>query len=337
LGLCFFEKLKRYFLIKIKENTHIVSMFLWLCILSCEALFFPAPSSKTPGWHPIRFVKDYKHKPQRIQFIDANYVLWKGDEQYHLRPDVCPHQGALLSYGTIVDNCIKCPYHGLNVGPYENAHNDCMENYGMCMVKHNIIWWSPNELTDTITDCDELSQPRCELELNVQGSFSDCYKNSMDFHHAAFVHKHTFGNYAGEPSSIKEVWNKDGHMEGHFKYGSNEFYGKYTGGETENIHVYCKPSTTYNMVKGNNKTMVIFLAMRALSSTETKWFLCASSNFVPNNLLGHFVLDLMVKRVAIYEDGRQLSKMASQSEKDIHAYKFKLPLDSIYDEWLKSL
>jgi len=77
--------------------------------------------------------------------------------------------------------------------------------------------------------------------------------------------------------------------------------------------------------------------MRALSSTETKWFLCASSNFVPNNLLGHFVLDLMVKRVAIYEDGHQLSKMASQSEKDIHAYKFKLPLDSIYDEWLKSL
>jgi len=56
--------------------------------------------------------------------------------------------------------------------------------------------------------------------------------------------------------------------------------------------------------------------------------LCASSNFV---------LDLMVKRVTIYEDGHQLSKMTSQSEKYIHAYKFKLPLDSIYDEWLKSL
>lgn len=45
-------------------------MFLWLCIVSCEALFFPVPSL-----HPIGFVKDYKHKPQRIQLIDENYVL----------------------------------------------------------------------------------------------------------------------------------------------------------------------------------------------------------------------------------------------------------------------
>jgi len=32
--------------------------------------FFPVP-----GLHPIGFVKDYKHKPHRIQLIDANYVL----------------------------------------------------------------------------------------------------------------------------------------------------------------------------------------------------------------------------------------------------------------------
>lgn len=313
-------------------------MFLWLlCMVSTDAFFFPPPTSKTHGWHPVSFLKDYKDKPQRIQFIDSNYVLWKGDNEYHMRPDVCPHQGAMLSHGNIIDNCIQCPYHGLYVGPYENAHKDCMENYGKCLVKHNIIWWSPNEITDTIPDCKELTHPCCELELNVKGSFSDCYKNSMDFHHAAFVHKHTFGNYAGEPSSIQEIWNKDGHMEGHFKYGSNEFYGKYTGGETKNIHVYCKPSTTYNMVKGKGKTMVIFLAMRPLSDNETKWFLCASSNFVPNNVLGQFALNLMVRRVAIYEDGNQLSKMATQEEKELHSYKLTLPLDSIYEEWYKSL
>ena len=76
--------------------------------------------------------------------------------------------------------------------------------------------------------------------------------------------------------------------------------------------------------------------MRALSETETKWFLCASSTFVPNNLIGKLVLDKMVKRVAIYEDGHQLSKMANQKEKDAHSYKIKLPLDTIYEEWYKS-
>lgn len=71
------------------------------------------------------------------------------------------YQGALLNYGTILDNCIKFLYHGINVGPYENTHKVWMDNYGMRMVKHNIIWWSPNEITDTIIDCDELSQPLC--------------------------------------------------------------------------------------------------------------------------------------------------------------------------------
>lgn len=77
--------------------------------------------------------------------------------------------------------------------------------------------------------------------------------------------------------------------------------------------------------------------MRPLSDNETKWFLCASSNFVPNNALGQFVLNLMVRRVAIYEDGNQLSKMATQEEKELHSYKLTLPLDSIYEEWYKSL
>jgi hypothetical protein len=83
--------------------------------------------------------------------------------------------------------------------------------------------------------------------------------------------------------------------------------------------------------------MFIFLAMRPLSDTETKWFLCASSNFVPDNLIGKYILEWMVRQVAIYEDGNQLSKMASQSEKDVHSYKFKLPLDTIYEEWFQSI
>ena len=54
-------------------------MYIGFLLLSlCNAYSFPPPTSKTNGWHPIHFLNNYKDKPQRIQFTDANYVLWKG-------------------------------------------------------------------------------------------------------------------------------------------------------------------------------------------------------------------------------------------------------------------
>lgn len=315
-------------------------IYLNLFFYLSSSLIFPTPTSKTSGWHPISFLKNYNNKPKQIEFIDTNYVLWKGDNQFHMRPNVCPHQGALLSEGKITENCIECPYHGLKVGPYDTSHSECRENYGKCIVKQDIIWWSNNANEDlsTIPVCDEINSdcPKCQMEITIQNGFSDCFKNSMDFHHAAFVHKNTFGNYAGEPESIEEFWNKHGQLEGKFNYGSNDNYGQVTGGTTYNEHIYCQPSTTYNIVRGkDDKFMIIHAAMRAISEKETKWLLTASSNFVPNGPIGYAILERMVRKVALEEDGEQLRKMASDEEKMKHSFKFKLPLDSIYYDWNK--
>ena len=314
--------------------------YLNLFFYLSSSLIFPTPTSKTSGWHPISFLKNYNNKPKNIEFIDTNYVLWKGDNEFHIRPNVCPHQGALLSEGKITNNCIECPYHGLKVGPYDTAYSECRENYGKCIVKQDIIWWSNNVNEDlsTIPVCHEINNdyPKCHLEITIQNGFSDCFKNSMDFHHAAFVHKNTFGNYAGEPEIIEEFWNKYGQLEGKFNYGSNDNFGQYTGGDTQNEHIYCEPSTTYNIVRGKDgKFMITHLAMRSISEKKTKWFLTASSNFVPNGPIGNAILERMVRKVAIEEDGEQLRKMATDEEKMKHSFKFKLPLDSIFYDWNK--
>ena len=310
-----------------------------------SAVVFPTPLSTTVGWHPLNFEKEHLslNTAERIEFSDSNYVLWKsGDRTYSMRPDVCPHQGSKLSGAIIKEGSIICPYHGLEIGPNSEAPPPCKETVGVCEVSQGIIWWSHDKKSDKklIPYCEKLDEnpdsPLCRFTTDISASFSDCFKNSMDFHHAAFVHKNTFGNYAGEPSLIEERWNVKGELEGNFLYGSNEVYATYTGGTTENSHVYCEPSTTYNIVLGKDgKYMIIHVAMRALRKYKTRWFLTSSSNFVPGGPIGRAILERMTKKVAIEEDGVQLSKMATDEEKIEHSFKFALPLDTIYGAWNK--
>lgn len=308
-----------------------------------HAVVFPTPTSFTKGWHPLSFSSDYTGKPRQVDFVDTKLVLWKGRDEFLVRADVCPHQGAMLSCGTVNDGCIQCPYHGLNIGPYDNAFNDdCKDVIGKCIEHQGIVWWSrdPTESVDTVPHCADFSEnmgkvEHTQLTTTVESSFSDAFKNSMDFHHAAWVHKNTFGNQAGEPTSITERWTSpEQHtLEGEFLYGSNDMYGLYTGGTTTNVHVYSKPSTTYNIVRGNGKFMIIHVAMRAVAETRTMWFLQSMSNFVPPGPLGKFVLDKMVRKVALGEDAQQLKNMAPDAVKQTESFRFQLPLDGIYNTW----
>lgn len=323
-------------------------LLLYLLIITTKAIIFPTPTSKTKGWHPVSFTNKLSDiQPTRIQFVDENYVVWKGqNDTYLMRPDVCPHQGSKLSAGTIEDGCIKCSYHGLKVGPYKEGSKNCNTKdvvVGKCVESQGILWWSNDkkESEDLIPFCEKLESnpgiPTSSFEIEINAGFSDCFKNSMDFHHAAWVHKNTFGNYAGEPDIVAERWNTKGELEGNFLYGSNEIYTQYTGGTTDNSHVYCEPSTTYNIVNGKDgKFMIIYAAMRAVEKYKTKWFLTAASNFVPNGMIGSAILNKMARRVAVEEDGLQLSKMATDEEKAKHAFRFALPLDTIYAAWNKN-
>jgi nitrite reductase/ring-hydroxylating ferredoxin subunit len=319
---------------------HILSLLLSVA----TSIIFPSPLSTTKGWHPVAFDHEYMlcGSPKRVEFIDEKFVLWKGKDDYFMRPDVCPHQGSKLSEGKIENNCITCPYHGLSIGPTSEGHSKCREVSGKCIVQQGIVWWSSNKREDLnlIPLCDKLENnpntPISRFSTLIKGSFSDCFKNGMDFHHAAFVHKNTFGNYAGEPELIAERWNVKGELEGNFMYGSNNVYAQYTGGTTHNSHVYCEPSTTYNIVEGKEgKYMVIHVAMRSITPSETMWYVTAASNFVPSGPVGRAILDRMAKKVAIEEDGVQLSRMATDKEKLRHSFKFTLPLDTIYAGWNK--
>ncbi|MBW8880007.1 MAG: Rieske 2Fe-2S domain-containing protein [Asticcacaulis sp.] len=64
------------------------------------------------GWYAVCRSRDLGKAPKRIIFNDQAYVLWRSGADVVARTDMCPHRGAPLSAGRVVDGEIICPYHG---------------------------------------------------------------------------------------------------------------------------------------------------------------------------------------------------------------------------------
>jgi phenylpropionate dioxygenase-like ring-hydroxylating dioxygenase large terminal subunit len=66
-------------------------------------------------WHPILRSLDLPvGTAQRSRLLDMQLVLWRSaDHQVMAWPDRCPHRSVQLSGGTVRDNMLVCPYHGL--------------------------------------------------------------------------------------------------------------------------------------------------------------------------------------------------------------------------------
>jgi len=67
----------------------------------------------TNRWYALRPSRLVKNKPQKVELLGKELVLWRNKEkQIVIQDNICPHRGAKLSMGTITKGCIECPYHG---------------------------------------------------------------------------------------------------------------------------------------------------------------------------------------------------------------------------------
>lgn len=61
---------------------------------------------------PIAFEKQVSIIPDALKILQKDVVIWKNIKRVIVQQDRCPHRGAKMSKGHVIDNTIECPYHG---------------------------------------------------------------------------------------------------------------------------------------------------------------------------------------------------------------------------------
>lgn len=69
-------------------------------------------------WWPVCLAQDLTDQPVGLRLLDQPVVLWRDAQgQPVAMVDRCPHRGAQLSMGRVVQGELQCPYHGWRFEP----------------------------------------------------------------------------------------------------------------------------------------------------------------------------------------------------------------------------
>ena len=67
-------------------------------------------------WYVVASSNDITDRPVAFKRLGRNLVLWRDDAgAVHVLEDYCPHRGAPLSLGRMLDGRISCAYHGFEI------------------------------------------------------------------------------------------------------------------------------------------------------------------------------------------------------------------------------
>lgn len=166
----------------------------------------PADELITQRWYPIYLSARLKDKPVSLERLNQRIVLWRdGSAVAHANPASCPHRGANLGLGKVVDGCLECPYHGFRFsasgacvltpcdGPQARIRSDLHLEALPLQEAHGLLWlWygdgQPDEHVPMFEGYDTAYPQGVWAELCWDVSLSRVVEGMLDMHHVPFAH-----------------------------------------------------------------------------------------------------------------------------------------------------
>lgn len=172
------------------------------------------------GWWIIASSKELKKgSPLALRRFGINLVLWRTqDGKAAATEDLCPHRSVRLSLGRINQDCIECPFHGLQFRANGECHWVPEINRAAPQIKvrsfeivefesYLWIWWSNGEPHVTPVGKPEWFQELPPGFIAIDRTdialchITRAIENQLDFSHLSFVHRKTIGRFSDPKKS----------------------------------------------------------------------------------------------------------------------------------------
>ena len=167
-------------------------------------------------WHPVALAEYVAQQPLAATLLERELVLWRDAAgAVHAWADQCPHRGARLSMGHVVDGRLECAYHGWQFAPggrcahvpalpaFVPPESHCARTYNACE-KYGMVWVQIALAIGTVSDAGSgvpafVAEDDAHLrKLNcgpydVATSAPRIVENFLDMAHFGFVHEGSLG------------------------------------------------------------------------------------------------------------------------------------------------
>lgn len=146
------------------------------------------------GWYVVDASRAITTTPRCIQVAGRALVCYRVGDQAIVAPNACPHMGASLAQGRVVDGRIVCPWHGMALGP--EAHDRWKP-----LPSHDdgVLLWV------RLPSDDEPATPAPQIPLRPARYIDavivreaacdprDVISNRLDPWHGVYLHSYAFG------------------------------------------------------------------------------------------------------------------------------------------------
>jgi phenylpropionate dioxygenase-like ring-hydroxylating dioxygenase large terminal subunit len=156
-------------------------------------------------------------KPVAAKRMGQDVVFWRdATGTPHAALDACPHRGAALSPGRVVNGCIECPFHGFRFDgdgactaipahPDRRIPKKMALNTWTVREAHGLIWtWTgpeaaPDAPLPFFDVLEGMVWDGSEDTVVVNTHYTRAIENQLDFAHLPFVHQKTIGRFMHAP------------------------------------------------------------------------------------------------------------------------------------------
>lgn len=156
--------------------------------------------SSLDHWHPVLASGELRSRPRAIRLCGRDLVVFRTSRGIGALDDYCPHRRSKLSPGVVVNDRLRCPYHGWTFDACGNGESPGSPKLTACAVHYDTrealgyVWVKPSDARVDFPNLETTGYTRIgELRHRMPAPLELVLDNFLEVEHTTINHE-TFGH-----------------------------------------------------------------------------------------------------------------------------------------------